>query len=534
MTIYKKYMVEFIMDWRYMIPTVIVTILSFGFTLNNAVIGVDDTAFDLYFDNNLLISQGRFGPALLDKIFHIYTFNPFFLDFCAIICLFVSAIIFCVIFKVSSNNKLHQLSYTIFSCVMISYPLMSEIFCFMTASFTICISFIFISSTLLLMNSFLLTKKFSYIIIATLAIVIVISSYESFTTVYICGVFAFLILNCLYGDFKRQNAKKVFQSGLILAVPLVLGIIIEAIISILVIDILGLSPNLYAADRIYYLSQGFLQTLNFLRDSLIIKYVINGFWYLPISIFVFSVFVALIMMVVFTSKNKNMIFVFLFLGLVFSTILLSIIQGVASPYRTCQVFGFFIAFIMMILAHSALTIKKIPFAKYVIISAIAFLIFFQAQNLHLWFYLDYLRYSEEQNVIYAVSDRLNGDYDITKPVVFTGDIALSSQAFSSIFIPTSGTRLYLANKLMRVLGVDEEIAGTQFVETNVSIFINWGNKNLPPNGSQIIRCFEMNGYYFESPSARMVEESKTYLPSMEEWPSKKSILETEEFIIVNF
>jgi len=533
MDFYRNHFIEFIKDWRYMIPTSIVTIMSFGFTLNNAVISTDDTAFDLHFDYYGLIGQGRFGAILLDKIFRIYQFNPFFLDFCAVLCFFVSAMLFCIIFKDSSKNKLHPLTYTVFSCFMITYPLMSEIFCYMTASFTIGICFLLTALALILINLFMKNKSWYLIAIPTFLLAIIISCYQSFGAVYVCGVFAILILKYLYGDEQNQKFKAIILSGLVYAVPLVLGSVLQVAITSVLYKVMNTGPAGAAADTIYYTTLGFGETLVLLKNSIVLNYGIVGLWYLPIAIYVISIIVTLLMTIVYTIKYKNPTILLLFLGLGFSTILLSIIQGVATPYRACQVFAIFIAFIMMLLTQNALTIKKVPIIKHVTLIVMFLMIFFQAQNLHHWFYVDYLRFVEEKNIITAVSHRLYDNFDTTKPVVFTGTVSLHSLESSDIYIPNNGRRLSLANKIKDIFQVETDFAGKPFVQTNVHSCINYFNTIPGPRGETNI-YFRMNGFYFATPTAEMSEVSKGYLPSMEEWPSKKSILETEEFIIVNF
>jgi hypothetical protein len=507
--------------------------MSFGFTLNNPVIGFDDTAFDIYFDDKLLIAQGRFGPAILNEIFHIYTFNPFFLDFCAVICLFISAIMFCVLFKIVSNDKLHPISYTIFACFMISYPLMSEIFCYMTASFTICISYLIVALTLILMNYLIKNRKFLCMVIPTFLLVLIISSYESFATVYICGVFAVLIIKYMFGEEKDKFAKTVIKNGLIYAAPLILGIIIEATIADIITAIMKITPNPYAADDIYYSAQGFGKTFLSMLKELVVKFGLNGLWYIPITMYVISVFVTFIMMIVNIIKHRKPIILLLYFGLGFSTIMLSFIQGKASPYRTCQVFAIFIAFIMMLLAQYVLSLK-IPIIKYVTVLVLFLMVFYQAKDLHKCFYNDYIRYTEEKNIYSAVSDRLNNnDFDITKPIVFTGTLSLHCYEDLDIYTSSSGRRLHFANKVLKLINYDIDLAGKKFVETNIETFFNWGKIAFAPK-SQIHKFLRMNGYYYNTPTTEMIEKANEYAPNMEKWPSKNSVLETDELIIVNF
>ena len=532
---YKEAAISLIKDLRYIIPTILVTVMSFGFTINNAAINIDDTAFNVYYQGHMLIEQGRFAPALYNKIFHIYEYNPFFLNLCAVMLFFMSAVAFCALFKVVSKDKLHPLTYTVFSCFLISYPLMNEIFSYMTASFTICISFLLTAISLMIFNELIDNKtNWLYWILSILLLSLVISGYESFAAVYICGVFAILILKFMFAEKENETFKKILFNGLLSLIPLISGIIIKAVVSNILINTMGLTYNNLAETSIYYTIYGFGEMLKNLKDTLIVKYGINGLWYLPIAIYLAALIISLIMLIVYSVKYKKAVVILLFLGLYISTILISVIQGNATPYRACQPFAVFVAFIMMLTAHEAFKIQKAKILKYAVIAALCLTVFYQTKDLHQWFYLNYVRYNYEKNIVSSVSERLNYNCNTSKPVVFHGVIPYSPDVADKILVQENDPRVKIADSIAKAFGIKMDFKGSKFVQSNVNLFINWGNTAFEQPGRETVKFFRMNGYSFKMPTKAMAEEAESYLPLMSNWPDKNSIMETDKFIIVKF
>ena len=101
---------------------IVVLVLSYGFTITNYSMGIDDTALERYVDDKELLAQGRVSGPLLHKILGIYKFAPFWLDTLAVICLFFAVILWCAVLRKASNGKLNRAAYITFSacrCILI-------------------------------------------------------------------------------------------------------------------------------------------------------------------------------------------------------------------------------------------------------------------------------------------------------------------------------------------------------------------------------------------------------------------------------
>ena len=126
---YKKEIKYFLTKKSYIIPVIIIAILSYGFTITNFSVGVDDLQHSRYVTGTYLLSQGRWGNVLLARIFNNISFLPFWSDFIATTLFIFLAIILCSFIKKELGEKVDKIIYyTLFSGALLSYPLIHHIF----------------------------------------------------------------------------------------------------------------------------------------------------------------------------------------------------------------------------------------------------------------------------------------------------------------------------------------------------------------------------------------------------------------------
>ena len=58
---YKKSVNYFLKNKVFIVAVILITVLSFGFTITNSSIGMDDTAFDRYYQGKEMLAKGRWG-----------------------------------------------------------------------------------------------------------------------------------------------------------------------------------------------------------------------------------------------------------------------------------------------------------------------------------------------------------------------------------------------------------------------------------------------------------------------------------------
>ncbi len=529
----KKDIEYFIKNIYYIIPVILTAILSFGFVITHYSVNIDTLSYDRYCRQGEFLAQSRFGPVLLDKIFHVIEFNPFFVEFIAVTFLIVATIVFCILFKKVTNSKLKMITYTIFACLFLSYPLINEIFVYTPASIIIGLGYFGIAVSLNFMYKYLLEGKIKYAIYTTIILTLILASYESFASVYLCGFCIMLILDCIFNEKNikfKQTAKKIIK----LIIPILIAIILGKIISTILMKIYNLTPSTNAAKQIIDLSYGLWYAIKKLIKSNIVYYLPKLLFYLPITIMGIAVIINFVMNICYSIKRKNLTLFLLFLGTIFSIIALSIIQGSATPCRACQVYALFIAFTFMLLLQSILQLNFSKIFKNIAIVLMFVLVFFQAKNLHKWFFLNYLRYQEEKIAITTIANDIQIKCDTSKPVVFVGNYYIPQYIYNKVCMNKEDFRYKVAEKIISKISNDKLMKiSPKIVQTNINSYINWGMISFEGQGIELLKWLEMLGYNFKPGDMEMNAKAKALAEQLPKFPKEGYILETEDFIIVN-
>ena len=101
---YKKSGKYFLNNKIFIVAIILITILSFGFTVTNSSVGMDDTAFDRYYQDKEMLAIGRWGSYLVYQILNITEFIPFWIDFLASSIIMLTAVMWCCSKACSRNS----------------------------------------------------------------------------------------------------------------------------------------------------------------------------------------------------------------------------------------------------------------------------------------------------------------------------------------------------------------------------------------------------------------------------------------------
>jgi len=384
------------------------------------------------------------------------------------------------------------------------------------------------------MNEFIKENKIIYMIFSTILLFLAISLYESFMIVYLAAIFMILLLENIFSDEKIQIKKLVFKV-LFFSIPVIMSMILFIFIPKFIIFVFNIEQNDFAQKIIYYKHLGFIETLKNLKSTLLIKYFINALFYLPITVFVISNIILITTSIIATIKKRRPLIVFIFIFLFISIMSLSIIQGFASPYRTCQAFAILCAFAFMVLSNIIIScnIKKI--FKNIIFVLIFILVFYQAKNLHHIFYLNYVRYQEEKNTLIKVCNEIESEYGLDKPVVFVGQYQLSDYIIEEAYVDKDDFRIKIANKILKIFKEDIKIKNNyKYIETNISSYLTWGTIAFGEANTEIYKLIEMLGYNLKQPDIQMLNEANEYIKETNQQSLKETvIIEMDDYIIVN-
>ena len=534
----KKNVYFFVKKPEYIIPLILVIILSFGFVVTHYSINVDTLSDSRYYKDGELLAQNRYGGVLIDKIFGVMEYNPFFVDGLAVIFLAMAAITFCILFKRISQDKINTVTYTIFSCLFVSSPLINEIFAYTPMSLGVCFSFFVNAIIFNLVYSYKITEKKKYLIFSTIMLCIISAIYESSVTVYLSGIIMVEILDYIYG--KHQNAKYIIKNLLIMLIPLLISMIINAIISKLILIIFNLEPSVKADKKIYYIRIGVGEAIKNLLKTIFLYFGINGLLYLPITVMQISSVIMLILGIIYAKKNKNFMIFLLFLGEIISIFALSIIEGTAAKYRTCQVFQLFSAFAFMMLIQYFINADKNKIVKNIFIFLAFLIIFYQAKETNKNFYYNYVRYEQEKTYLIENAERLEDEYDIkNKPVIFIANkVDLSKYSIENLCISTDKLNVKVANFIVKIFEPENYAYDNQKYsyiykpsQSNMYPYLYWADDAFGEPNTEIYKWLTILGYdKFIQPTMEQYYDAKSQIQKLGDIDQK--IVELENYLVV--
>lgn len=529
---YQSTIMNFLKDARYSIPMLLSAAIGFSFAMTHLSIGADDTCVDRYFDGEYLLAQNRVTGYLVNRVLQVYAVKPFVPDFMCVLLLIVSSLVFSAVFKRVSNDRLHPLTYTFFTCIFISYPLIFQIFIIMGANLNICIGYALASLSIVFAVEFLNTKRGINLLISSVILYFALSCYESFASVYLCAFSAVLVLKYLFGDDEDKNIGKVLVNGIALFIPLVIALIIYKVVGSVLASYIQL-PN-YAATGIAWESQTqtFHEIFTGLWKGVVLKFIYSGLIFQPITSLVIAIFCGLALSIFYLIKYRKFAIVLIVFAMLLSVVSLSLLQGYATFYRSCQVFAFFTAFLLGLTLHEILQSSSRKFIKNTAVVLMTILVFRQANDLNNWFYVDYMRSEEERAMANLIAHQVKSEFGVYKPVIFTGGNGISENINSHLVIKPHTWNGKLFNSIAsRMMGYD--MSGYKFVESDMVPIYGWAIGAFGEVNTELLKYFKMNGHTFRQGTMEMFIEAIEISKYKPVWPAKGAIFETPTYIVVH-
>lgn len=481
-------------------------ILCFGFAITHFSIGIDDPARNYYLYSHSLasmIQQGRLMHVAFNFLTHSVQFIPFFTDFVGAVLYVVSALLFCGVFQYITDSRLSPSALIAFSCVYISSSILAEKFIYQLDVIVTMLSYCCAALAMLYAYQAVKEKRLGAYWKATVLLMMTVSSYESFTSLYICSVFSVFLLEGLVNQ-EKLTLRKLLNEGLRYA-----GILFAALILYygLVYLLQAATGQLDIFQRMQISWPEGLGTIEvfklitkriyvFFQESIAVRY-------LPILMFCFFSLMGAGLCAWSSIRGKNFWLLCCFLGLFASNFITHYGAGYFLS-RAAQTFCFFCGFVMLLL----ISLFHPPICKKLLCAVAALLVFVQSADMNRWFYNDYVRYQKESYAIHTLASKLLATCDTDKPVVFTN-------------APYSG---YL----------DTELYPGRQVNGNSLLYwcgYAFQNKEQP----FVAEVFRMYGYDFiQSPTGEQFDAACLEAETMPPWPKDGSVQEFDDFIVVNF
>jgi len=500
----------------------IMLFFTYGIKLLWYSIGLDTQGFMVNKSGMLrwCVSLGRFGYALLAKLWYIKEFNPFTTFFTTFCLIWFFTISWCYIIAVFSRDTVKNNKLISFALVFMTMPVWAEAFYFILQA----VEHAFIISLCpyviyLLFKGFLDSEK-RKIFYALVLLVFMFSVYQAVASMFCCGVFICFVLLSEHSEYETQVYRNLCLK---LFITLIGSLVIYLLFFRTILAVSNIERALYVDENnqwgkmpirdsiINILSLGYTLTVGsmplfqrivnpiiashgntyFMTGPEMIKYTANvsrvhgNILLLPSAVF-FLINIALVMRRRIPS-GRRLLYMLAGIGIPLCIILLAVVAGSRPPMRT--LYALPLAFAFMLFYFIRVYEKKAA----VIVACLALLIAaHQAQITAQLFYSDQMRYNEDVRLAYELNNLITLVQPANEklPVVITGKYQLGSR-FQTNFIKggaigysffeplerwrSTTNQTAVALDFMRTLGINFDMPDEDQIERAIK-----GAASIPP------------------------------------------------------
>lgn len=538
----KKYFQEilfFLNNRFYCGLALLTTVIAYGYAATNITIGIDDVRGTLEIgEGRQVLASGRFSQAVLPALLGYHKEwieNSFAIDVFALMLLLLSAVNCCILFRKKSKDSISMTALSIFSSLMLTYPLINEFWEYSHINLCICAGVFISTFVIYTVDAWMETKWNAWkVLLIALLMTFVCSSYESAVSVYIFLVFAVIFLAILF-DSKRWSMSLIIKTGLVYVIALVGGLIGRMVIHRTIMVLLHIAYDTNGNTGIEWKLNELGTQLHNLIVNWCDMYLLKSIIYFPLTEMLIAGILYIWLVIYFLKKSKKYIIIVPGIGMLISLVALSLVQGSITYYRACQVFAFFIAFVGMLLYYVFQNSGKRYMANIALL-LLCWICIVQAFNLNYWLTLNHLRSEEEQRVIYDIGIDLRKNYDMSKSVVFVGSYWLSDEITERSSIAKEDIRWktysHVYSKLHNADYDQVYNSGSRkLAQTNVNSVISWALGDQ----KDMQALFAKEGFSVEiteDSEIRNEAYKKVYNGEVPVYPKKGYIEEQEEYIAV--
>ena len=522
---------ELLCSKTYVISVALTAVLSYGYLWMHPVVNVDDTSMIRYFSDGLAPQVGRWTLFLLNKVIPIARFGPFITDFLGVALMAAGASVFGVLLKRLTKNRLHAAFYPVFTCLMLSYPMIFEVYTYYLHN-GVGLAYLL---TMLAVYRITGEKGWKPLLVSSVLLAAAISCYESFAAVYLLGLFLAVMAGLVFTGQKlslREYAGTVLYG----AAALLLGMVMRTVVCRLLLLVLGLDPVMRSvgASIGWIISGEALPRLLAMAKSFARYYVLNAIASPAIGILLAAEVILAGLTVWYAVRTKKKLLLLNGLAVLLTPWLLSFVQGTMVYYRSMQVLPVFTAFALALLVHELLTSGKKWLGRAAVLLA-AVVWFWQVSELNHWFYVDHLIYQEDVRRCAAVAVDLERLDSPDKPVVFLGKRKESGTAQEYAYVRKDSAAYRFLSSVDRLFGENEPGEEKRYAIVQNPVWypmFDWAVDAFGEPGTELIAFFRMHGYPLAAPTQAMKEEALAFGADLPVWPQEGSIVEREDYIIV--
>lgn len=440
LNIYKDFYNSIVKRTLFWMPVLLTGICAYGFSIMNRTVFIDDLRRDYYITNEkTMIAGGRWGQWFYIKLFGDTDLVPFYDRFLALLFLIAAAVTFCAILYVVCGRR-HILVYTFTACEFVAYPLIIELWEFTGADWMACLNMaignVVLLDLLMLYRSRERAGLWRHVILTSLAMSLVFSSYESGVFYYfaVALMVSYLMIAMHRGGFAAHVRQVLF-----LLVPYPLAVVLRVVVGKILIVILQPTAGGSGDTSIKWGSNSVVGVL----ISTAWNYIAHALIYLPLTIFVCALLIYGIYTIVRSVREHNPLLLLIGFGVLISLFSQEILQCSVMPYRTAQTLTAFVALVAYLIVTA---VEDRRWTRNVVYVILAWLCLIQCAFSNKMLGLDNLRSENEINILSQIGYEIITEYGEDVSVLTVGSYDNSDYVNGMIYADESkGTgRLFAA------------------------------------------------------------------------------------------
>lgn len=530
---------------EYAICMVVTAILTYGSLILNPTIGIDDTAWKIYFVDGVSPVMGRWILFTINKVFPIAEYNPYFVESIFIGLFVLSVTVWVALFEKIIGRQVSDWVYIIFGCAFLASPITSEVITYYLSN-GICIAFGFTGLAVwFLWNSFESKgkKRLLNIVYSGLWLWLALGCYESFIIVYMVAI-------CILYMFWRgmKGKKSVASVGKVALNTMIAGLLCVLLRSIWVEVFISLFSLESQKGLLHY--RGMSELLSWqgkdLNEILLIfkeffvKYYVNAVVYKPVTLLVLGYGFIGLWALIKTVQKKDIILLLAAIGAVLLPWILPVLEGYTTYYRTSQ---YIVVVNASMVFAVALMFDKLRYKKWCRVAGYflaVVLLYHEMHEMNYWLKVDQDKYEDACRTADMVAYEIIRDYDETLPVCVVGTYAVPKAIAAKSYCPLWSKKYMIAEMMINI--IDSEMLpsyigpyGYRFAETPLLSVLDWGTWAFYRTDVELVKFWENRGYdLLEDRDIGHYEYANKLIENgMPSWPEEGSIIQMENYIIVN-
>lgn len=517
----------------------IILLLGYGLSIVAPMLGTDDSAFDMYFNQGYSLRMGRVVLPVVQKIFDVIEFTPFWNELLAALLILYSAWIMAYILWKASKEKTTDFFLFTYVCVFISFPLINEIFIYSSMSVSIGLGYVCSSFGYYYFYKGITRRRGRDFIKAILFVWISLSLYESFVTVYFCLA---MIVSFVKNRYEPIKFNRLIRYGLSNVVIVAAAVVFNKICSVVLIAATGLGSLQVPANKsVIWGEESILFCIKSYLKTVFYDQFLAGAEYLPIALFVAALLIMGICVLIRGIKNKEWMGILILVGVYVSSQLIIILQG-QTYYRSCQSFAMIVGLAFAIMAEYIYYQKKKIIVSYVFLGIILII---QTQDLSKWFYLDYQRAQAESGLMSALALDLKKKNLDGEKIIFVYeeednkefDYYRSYTSISSDSLYRGGinyfmTKFGLSDSAELMYQLNRKHNQTNCLTPNMAYGINAFSDSIMGPNYEIEKIMKQYFFTFKRGTAVEFEEAQNSAKNLDAYPKENFIKEYRDYVIV--